>query len=80
MNALVKKEIRLLLPGFAAACVLALTNLCAPSHADGIKSLWQLLPFVICPLCVITMALGSFGAAPLRCCSRNRFRVRKPGM
>ena len=62
MNAHVRKEIRLLLPAFTVACASALANLCLPFQADGLNSLWYVLPFVACPACILMMALGSFGA------------------
>jgi hypothetical protein len=62
MNALVKKEVRLLLPAFSVASALALTNAFMPRHAAGFNLLWYVLPFVSCPLVALMMALGSFGA------------------
>jgi ABC-type transport system involved in multi-copper enzyme maturation permease subunit len=66
MNALVRKEIRLLLPSFAVACGLAYFNQFTPNpflpgHGQ-MSPYWYLLPFVLCPLMVAMLALQSFGA------------------
>ena len=64
MNALVKKEIRLLLPGFGFACALALTNLCFRFNNDGslAAASWFILAFVACGAVAVMLALNSFGA------------------
>jgi ABC-type transport system involved in multi-copper enzyme maturation permease subunit len=55
MRALVKKEIRLLLPAFAICCGLTCTNLLAPEPLTH-------LFFVACPMMVVVMAMKTFGA------------------
>jgi ABC-type transport system involved in multi-copper enzyme maturation permease subunit len=62
MNALVKKEIRLLLPSFIIGCALASANWFLPQRPSDLGQMWLLLPFVFCPLLVVNMALNSFGA------------------
>ena len=62
MNALIKKEIRLLLPAFIIACVLALNNLLVPASSDSWRRLVYLVPFVLCPVMAVALALNSFGA------------------
>jgi ABC-type transport system involved in multi-copper enzyme maturation permease subunit len=64
MNPLVKKEIRLLLPSFGAALVLALSVWLIPTESGHEYARWawlRLMPFVLCPALVITTALNSFG-------------------
>lgn len=64
MNPLVKKEIRLLLPGIATCCALGLTNLFFRFDSDGsLQNWWLILPaFVFCGLMTVTLALNSFGS------------------
>ena len=64
MSALVKKEIRLLLPAFGFACALALPNLAFQFSSDGsLKGWWWfLLSFVFCGATAVMLALNSFGA------------------
>ncbi|MDR3457913.1 MAG: ABC transporter permease subunit [Verrucomicrobiae bacterium] len=62
MNALVKKEIRLLLPNFGFACVLALAGL-FPNHADSLFSgIVYFIGCIFCPAVVVMLALSSFGS------------------
>ncbi|MGA3266448.1 MAG: ABC transporter permease subunit [Verrucomicrobiota bacterium] len=61
MNPLVKKEIRLLLPTFAIACVLALSNLLLPQKMEGLNGILWAFPFLLCPAAVVMLALNSFG-------------------
>lgn len=62
MSALVKKEVRLLLPSFGIACLLALANVFWPD-AHGVWSAFvHVLSFIACPSVVIMLALSSFGA------------------
>ncbi len=64
MNALVKKEIRLLLPSFGICCALALTNLLFRFNNDGslAAAWWYILAFVFCGAVAVMLALNSFGA------------------
>jgi hypothetical protein len=64
MNALVKKEVRLLLPSFAIAGSLTAANLFLPSKTDelGFSALQLLLPFFFCPVMAVMLALASFGS------------------
>ena len=64
MNALIKKEIRLLLPSFIAAVAVAfsiclLTN--ESNSASGFKVMILALPFLLSPAILVMMALDSFG-------------------
>ena len=64
MNALLRKEVRLLLPSFAAALSLSFSLWFLPSELDGpsrFKAFLTLLSFVACPALVVMMALDSFG-------------------
>jgi ABC-type transport system involved in multi-copper enzyme maturation permease subunit len=61
MSALLKKEIRVLLPSFALACVVTPTLLFIQQGAGPIAGALVVLPSVICPALVIMMALNSFG-------------------
>ena len=62
MNAFVKKEVRLLLPNFGFACVLALAGLFIPNNPNGIfDGLSYFLSWVFCPAVVAMLALSSFG-------------------
>ena len=63
MNPLVKKEIRLLLPGFGICCALALPNLFFRFNPDGsLQNWWFILPaFVFCGAVAVMLALNSFG-------------------
>jgi len=62
MNALVKKEIRLLLSSFLIGCVMSLSNwfLLWPDN-PVISSILYLFPFVVCPAVGVMIALVSFG-------------------
>ena len=63
MNALVKKEIRLLLPNFGFACVLALGGIFIPAN-NGDNVFFQIISIlscVICPAAMVMLALSSFG-------------------
>jgi hypothetical protein len=63
MNALVKKEIRLLLPNFVIACVLALAGCFFPNNPDSLlNSITYFIGCVVCPAAAIMLALSSFGA------------------
>lgn len=64
MNPLVKKEIRLLLPSFVFACVLALPNFFFRFNPDGsLKDWWWfLLAYLFCGAATVMLALSSFGA------------------
>ena len=64
MNALVKKEIRLLLPSFGFACVLALPNFAFRFNSDGslMGWWWFLLSYAFCGALAVMLALNSFGA------------------
>lgn len=63
MNALVKKEIRLLLPSFGFACALALPNFAFRFNADGslVGWWWFLLSYAFCGATAVMLALNSFG-------------------
>lgn len=61
MSALLKKEIRVLLPSFALACVVTPTMLFIQQGTGPLAGLLWLLPQVVCPALVIMMALNSFG-------------------
>ena len=66
MNALLKKEIRLLLPNFVIAGALTATLLFLPQNSpypeDGVfRLMLQAGPLIFCPLMVLALALSSFG-------------------
>lgn len=63
MSALVKKEIRLLLPSFGAALLLAFSVWLVPQEtSEPSMKVWvAILPFVLCPAMVLKMTLDSFG-------------------
>jgi ABC-type transport system involved in multi-copper enzyme maturation permease subunit len=64
MNPLVKKEIRLLLPGFLASLMMALAIWLVPQDLDSKSFFIKILvifPFLFCPVMVTMMALGAFG-------------------
>jgi hypothetical protein len=63
MNALVKKEIRLLLPSFAACCAMALANFFFRFNPDGSLQgwWWFMLAFVFSGAMAVMLALNSFG-------------------
>jgi len=64
MNALVRKEIRLLLPSFVAALLLSLSIWLMPNRPNPTSG-WQtfitVMPFLLCPAMALMMALESFG-------------------
>jgi hypothetical protein len=64
MKVLIKKEIRLLLPGFIACCLFALPNLFFRFKPDGSleNGGWFVLAFVFSGLMAVMLALNSFGA------------------
>ena len=64
MNALVKKEIRLLLPSFAVCCALGLANFFFRFNPDGSLQggWWFVLAFVFSGAMAVMLALNSFGA------------------
>jgi ABC-type transport system involved in multi-copper enzyme maturation permease subunit len=63
MNPLVKKEIRLLLPGFAVCCAPALANFFFRFNPDGSLQgwWWFVLAFVFSGAMAVMLALNSFG-------------------
>lgn len=62
MNAFVKKEIRLLLPNFGFACVLALAGVFFPDNPDNVfNSIIYALSGLACPAAAVMLALSSFG-------------------
>ena len=62
MNALVKKEIRLLLPTFGICCTLSLANLFFRDNPDGsVNNLWYVLAFFFCAAMTVMLALNCFG-------------------
>ena len=64
MNPLVKKEIRLLLPGVAVCGVLGLTNFFFRFDPDGsLVNAWVfVLAFVLCGAMTVMLAISSFGS------------------
>lgn len=64
MSPLLKKEIRLLLPGFLAGIVLTLSNLLLPDFGNSspFREVWAAFPFLCCPAMAVMMALNSFGS------------------
>jgi ABC-type transport system involved in multi-copper enzyme maturation permease subunit len=67
MSALVKKEIRLLLPSFLIGCVLTLANWflfwknLLLENTGAISNMLSLIPLVVCPAVAVMIALDSFG-------------------
>ena len=62
MNALVKKEIRLLWPSFLLGLALAFSVwLIPPKSVTGIREGLVALPFLCCPVVLVMMMLDSFG-------------------
>ena len=65
MNALLRKEVRLLLPSFSAALLLSLGVWLMNSRVDVARSEWRafmtIFPFLLCPAMIVMMALNSFG-------------------
>ena len=62
MNAFVKKEIRLLLPNFAFACILALPGAFFPNDSNNVLNvICYFLACVFCPAAAVMLALSSFG-------------------
>jgi hypothetical protein len=61
MSALVRKEIRMVLPAWVAAVLLALSNLLVPGNTSGLREWWYVLPFILCPAVGIFLVLESFG-------------------
>ena len=64
MNAYLRKEIRLLLPSFSAALVLAFSAWLLPldpAHVSELRKALAVLPFVLCPVMMVLMSLDSFG-------------------
>jgi len=60
MNALVKKEIRLLLPSFLVGCALTPSILLVPQNPTSV--FFFVVPFLFCPAVMVMLALSSFGA------------------
>jgi len=62
MSALVKKEIRLLLPSFGFACTLAFAGAFFPNNPDSIlNSITYIFSCLLCPAVAAMLALSSFG-------------------
>ena len=62
MNALVKKEIRLLLPCCLISLVLTFANWLVPANPNGYWEMFRAgFPFLFCPAMVVMLALDSFG-------------------
>ena len=64
MNALVQKEVRLLLPSFVIGFLLTFSIWMIPDEPNSAPVLWPILvifPFLLCPAMVVMMALDSFG-------------------
>ena len=63
MNALARKEIRLLMPSFAAALLLTCSVwlIAQNPSAPGLRGLLAVFPYLLCPALVVIMALDSFG-------------------
>jgi len=62
MNAFVKKEVRLLLPNFGFACVLAMAGLFFTNDHDNlVNGIPYFAAFVFCPAVVVMLALSPFG-------------------
>jgi ABC-type transport system involved in multi-copper enzyme maturation permease subunit len=67
MNALVKKEIRVLLPSFLIGCVLTLANWFSfwenlfLENPSAFNSILSMIPLVVCPAVAVMIALDSFG-------------------
>jgi len=63
MSALVRKEIRSLLPTFGAALLLTFTIWLIPRDAStpGLRGLLVIVPFGLCPALVVMMAVAAFG-------------------
>ena len=64
MSALVKKEIRLLLPSFATALLLTFSVWLVPldaSRASSWREALSIFPFLLCPAMLVMTALDSFG-------------------
>ncbi|HEV2435878.1 MAG TPA: hypothetical protein VG077_07760 [Verrucomicrobiae bacterium] len=64
MNPLVKKEIRLLLPGWVTSLLLTLSIWLLPEHLGsrpGVANSLLVFPFLLCPLMLIMTVIGSFG-------------------
>jgi hypothetical protein len=64
MNALVKKEVRLLLPSFLASLLMALAVWLLPNHLDHRSDFAPILAiswFLSCPAMLAMMTLGAFG-------------------
>ncbi len=62
MNALVKKEIRLLLPGFLMGVALSLANWFLKAERLGYDDFAFFISFVFCGAIAVFMALNAFGA------------------
>ena len=62
MNALVKKEIRLLLPSFLIGVALTIANWFLKEERLGYNDYAFFVSFVFCPAIAVFMALNSFGA------------------
>jgi ABC-type transport system involved in multi-copper enzyme maturation permease subunit len=64
MSALVRKEARLLLPGFVAGLLLAFSIWWLPDNAgsqSGLSGILIVLAFMVCPVMLVVLTLSSFG-------------------
>ena len=62
MNALVKKEIRLLLPSLLASLLMALAFwLVQKNTTSGLGQIPAIFPLLFCPVMLVMMTLGTFG-------------------
>ncbi len=62
MNALIKKEIRLLLPGFVIGVALTFTNLLLQDDKFGVNAVIAIVSICSCAGLAVFIALNSFGA------------------
>jgi hypothetical protein len=64
MSPLIKKEVRLLLPGFLIGVIMAISNCLMPDvgPATPFRGVVVVFPFLCCPAMALMMALNSFGA------------------
>ncbi|HWY32638.1 MAG TPA: hypothetical protein VNX46_17875, partial [Candidatus Acidoferrum sp.] len=63
MSPLIKKEVRLLLPGFLTGVALTFSNFLLPDFGSArIGNVFVVFPFLCCPAMALMMALNSFGS------------------